>query len=371
MRALLALALCCACALALTSCAGGGASAPAGKGGDASAGASATVPFTDSCGRQVQLPREVRTVAVSGPLAQQVLMTLAPEKLVGFARDLSQGEAAYFSSVDPNLPVLGQLYGGKGDFNKEAVAAAAPDLVIDVGEAKKSIVDDMDQLQEQLGIPCVHVEAKLATYGDAYRMLGKILGVEERAEKLASYCDKAFGQVSQAMEGVSESDRPRALYLVGDAGLNVIPKGSFHAQTVDMVLNNAAVLEKGSGGKGKGSGGGMGSEVSFEQIASWNPQMIVFGPRSVYDAAASDEAWQTLDAVKAGRYVQVPSTPYNWLGSPPSVNQLLGVQWLARMCYPEKFEGSMQDMVTEYYRTFYGHELTQDEYDKLMKGALL
>lgn len=56
----------------------------------------------------------------------------------------------------------------------EALLAAAPDVVIDVGEAKKTIVEDMDSLTEQTGIPFVHIDATVATAPEAYRKLGSL-----------------------------------------------------------------------------------------------------------------------------------------------------------------------------------------------------
>ena len=54
--------------------------------------------------------------------------------------------------------MLGQLY-GNSDLNLEELAAADPQIVVDVGEAKGSIAEDMDGLQRQAGIPAVHVDA--------------------------------------------------------------------------------------------------------------------------------------------------------------------------------------------------------------------
>ena len=49
--------------------------------------ASETRIFTDSVGREVELPAQIDKVAVSGPLAQIVLFALCPDKLVGIANE--------------------------------------------------------------------------------------------------------------------------------------------------------------------------------------------------------------------------------------------------------------------------------------------
>lgn len=322
----------------------------------------ATRSFTDSCGREVELPQKIEKVAVSGPLAQQVLLTIAPEKLVGLSTKLGDS-AKYFPDVNKDLPVFGQIYGGKGDFNKEAVAEAAPDLVIDIGEAKKTIVEDMDNLQDQLNIPCVHIEASIDSYADAYKLLGELLGKEDRAKELADYCEKAYTEVNDVVSKVAEADRPRVAYLLGDAGLNAMSKGGFQAKVVDMVANNAIEVEK-------PKGSGMGNEVNLEQIAAADPELIVFGPKSIFKTVDDDPAWAGIAAIKNKNYYQVPSEPYNWLSGPPSVNQVLGMQWLARVCYPDSFKTSAEDVAKDYYKTFYNYDLADEEVQAIMDGSI-
>lgn len=333
------------------------------KGSDTQAAESATRTFTDSLGREVELPASVDRIVASGPLAQNVLLTVAPEKMVGLATKIADDQAKYLGSEYSSLEVFGQIYGGKGDFNKEAVAAADPQVVIDVGEAKDGMKDDLDTLQEQIGIPVVHIAASLDSYDEAYTMLGELLGVGDRAKELADYCKSAYEETTSVMATISESERANVLYCVGDSGLNIIAKGAYQSGVVDMCANNIGVVEK-------ASGSGTGNEVSFEQIANWNPSVILFATNGkdagdFYESAATDALWSTLTAVQEGTYYQVPSEPYNWLSSPPSVNQVLGMQWLPRVLYPDKFTTSVTDVAKDYYKTFYGYELTDAEVAEL------
>ena len=164
-----------ALAFSLAGCSGGQKEASDQK-SDAQAEASATRTFTDSLGREVELPAQIDRAAASGPLAQNVLLTIAPEKMVGLATKIADDQAKYLGSEYASLDVFGQIYGSKGDFNKEAVAAADPQVVIDVGEAKDGMKDDLDTLQEQIGIPVVHIASSLDSYDKAYTMLGELLG---------------------------------------------------------------------------------------------------------------------------------------------------------------------------------------------------
>ena len=103
--------------------------------------------FTDSCGREVTVPADIQKIAVSGPLAQMVVFAIAPDRMVGVANAWDESAKAYFDAKYLELPLLGQLYGGKGELNLETLLAAAPDVVIDVGEPKDSMAEDLDALQ--------------------------------------------------------------------------------------------------------------------------------------------------------------------------------------------------------------------------------
>ena len=76
------------------------------------------------------------------------------------------------------------------------------------------------------GMPFVHVSATIETMGDAYRKLGELLGMEEEAETLATYCDETYAMVKDVAEHVEKAN---LLYITGDAGLNVIAQGSYRA----------------------------------------------------------------------------------------------------------------------------------------------
>lgn len=319
----------------------------------------ATRVFTDSCGREVTVPANVEKVAVSGPLAQIVVFAMAPDKLVGIANAWDESAAQFLDTKYYDLPLLGQLYGGKGEMNLETLLAAAPDVVIDVGEPKGSIVEDMDALQEQTGIPFVHIDAYLAAMDDTYAMLGDLLAMPNEAQGLADYCRYAY---DRAVEIANSVEKANLLYITGDEGLNVIAKGSYHAEAIDLLANNLAVVEE-------PSSKGTGNEVDMEQILNWNPDVILFAPGSIYASVGSNENWQTVTAIKNGTYYEVPMGPYNWMGFPPSVQRLLGMTWMAKILYPTAADYDLYTEVSTYFQLFYHCELTQAQYDALVAGA--
>lgn len=324
----------------------------------------ATREFTDSTGRTVTVPNEVTRVAVSGPLTQIYAIPLVGDLMVGVSNYIAEDIEKYLPDYISTLPELGQLYGGGAELDLEAILAADPDVVIDIGDSKDGIAEDMDSLSEQTGIPFVHIDATVQTSPDAYRMLGELVGREDEAEEIASWLEGIYDMMTGMMEKVdADGARKTALYCLGGKGLNVISKGSYHAETFNMMTDNLAdlpdVVSNGSG-----------NEVDMEQLLVWNPEVIVFAPDSVYDSVGSDAAWQQLQAVSSGNYYKTPYGPYGWLSSPPSVQRYLGMVWLGALLYPDYCEYDLQEVVTEYYKLFYECDLTQEMYDELMAGAM-
>lgn len=319
-----------------------------------------TAQFTDDAGRTVALPEEITRIAPSGALAQMVLLAIAPELLVGIASRWSEASRDYIPQACLELPYLGQLY-NSADLNVEQLALTDPQLIIDIGEPKASVGEDLDGLQKQTGIPAVFISATLETMPQTYRTLGKLLGREQRGEMLAQFCEKVYNRTEKIMEHVG-SQKVRALYVLGPKGLNVLAKDAYHAELLDMLTDNVAVVEN---PVGKGTG----NEVSMEQISLWNPDFVLFAPDSIYSTVEDMDAWREIAAIGKHAYVRVPEGPYNWMGNPPGVQRYLGMIWLTKLLYPEYCDYDMRSEVLEYYRLFYGCELTQQQYENLINHA--
>ncbi|WP_203363581.1 ABC transporter substrate-binding protein [Bacillus sp. REN10] len=324
----------------------------------------ATRTFTDSAGRKVEIPVEISKVAPSGPIAQMVLYTINPDKLVGWSREPNETTKKYMDKKYWDLPSFGMFYGDT--FNLEALMAAKPDVIIDIGEAKDSIATDMDDIQERTGIPTIFVEAKLDSTAEAYVTLGDLLSEEKQAKKLAEYSEKTMEDAKKFSASIPEDKRVKLYYGLEDNGLNTNGKGSFHAEIIDFVgIENVAVLDK------VASKGG-GNEVSMEQLLLWNPDMLLFAPDSAYEkAAAKDPLWKDLQAVQNGNVYEVPEAPYNWMSFPPAVNRILGVKWLGNLAYPDVFKYDMIKETKEFYQLFYHYDLTDEEAKELLKNSTL
>ena len=118
---------------------------------------------------------------------------------------------------------------------------------------------------------------------------------------------------------------------------------------------------------GRESGGLV--NVSLEQILQWNPDTIITTDRNFADQAKAGPAWSDVEAVKRGRIFLSPSLPYGWIDAPPSVNRILGLQWLARLFFPDKFPGDIRSDTRDFYKVFYQVDVTDAQLDALLEGA--
>ena len=321
-----------------------------------------TVVFTDDCGREVELPADISRIVATGPLSQIVLYTLAPDMFVGLAAKWSSSAEGIVPEEYRNLPYFGQLY-NTANLNVEELALADPQVIIDIGRVMSSGSEDMDTLQQQTGIPTIFLEATNEALPQTYRSLGMLLGREEEAEKLASFCEKVYSRTLSIMEQVGDN-KVTALYIKGEGGTNVIPKGSSHAETLDLLTENLAVVDSPSS---KGSG----NEVTMEQIALWNPELILFDADSIYDTVAQQETWSTLSAVSGQNYLEVPEGPWNWMGTPSAAQRYLGMIWLTAQLYPEYCDYDAKAEILEFYELFCHCTLTEQQYAELTAKAFL
>lgn len=313
-----------------------------------------TKTVTDSSGRSVEVPAEITRVAPSGSTAQMLLMPIAYDLLVGLSSSPSTAQRPYFPEEMWYLPTFGQFYGSKASLNMEALIAAQPQVILDLGDAKESIADDMDRIQKQTGIPTLFIEADLDDMAAAYRMLGSLLGRETEAEPLAAFIEETVAMAQANAAVIPEGQRKTVLYGTGATGLACNAAGSSQADVIDLVgAVNAIVPEEVTNRGG-------GTTVSLEEVYVCDPDVILLTADGPYDEVQTNE-WSELTAVKNGAYYEIPNLPYNWMSSPPSVNRVLGVWWLGNLLYPDLYDYDMTEVAQEFYRLFWHDDLSAEE----------
>jgi iron complex transport system substrate-binding protein len=326
-------------------------------------GAAAARVVVDSAGRQVEIPDRIERVIAAGPPASVLVYVLAPEKLIGWNRKPPPEELPFLSPSVRNLPEIGRLTGRGGTMSLEAVLALKPDLIVDFGSVAPTYVSLADRVQAQTGIPYVLLDGQFANTGTALRLLGEMLGVGERSERLARYAEETLGAADRAAASVPAERRPRVYLARGPRGLETARGGSLSAE----IIERAGAVNVVDTGQEVGSL----FNASLEQILGWNPDTIVTLDRNFFDSVRTSDVWGQVGAVRRGRVFLSPSLPYGWIDSPPSLNRLIGLQWMTRLLFPGVSSDSIRDVARDFYRLFYQVELSEAELDRLLVGATL
>jgi iron complex transport system substrate-binding protein len=369
-------ALLCASGVAVTSCGSGGEQTTVREGVTTTAApatsttaARPTVEFTDQAGRVVAIPSPIKTVFCSSPIGTNVMYTLAPDMLVGWNIKPTGVEKEYIPEKYRTVNGLGGWFGKNTTGNVEEIIKRHPDVVLSIGSLDEAAKSDADRIQGLLNIPVIMVEATLASTGDTYRYLGKLLGVEDRAEQLASYADEVVAEAEKSATQIPMANRPRVYYAEGAKGLNSDSEGSEHTEVLTLIgaINVATVetpMEHGDA-----------VPVSLEQVLAWDPEVIVIASdisqeSNVYEQITTGSNWATVAAVKSKQVYQIPRGPFDWFDRPPSVARLLGARWLGTLLYPDRYPYDMRVEAKKFYKLFYQWDLTDAQYDVLIKNSL-
>lgn len=315
--------------------------------------------ITDAAGRTVSVPDKINRILVAGPPATVLVYVLAPEKLLGWVHAPDDAAKAYLMPSVRSLPAIGRLTGKDGAISSQAVMDAKPDIILDAGTVDPTYKALADKVQLETHIPYVLVDGSFARTADTLRDVGALIGVEDRANKLADYADSAIKDLNDKLGTLPNDPRPRVYYGRGADGLETGLSGSINLEILDAVGTMNVAAAAGKGGLTK---------VTPQQVVGWNPDIIIAESPAFAASAKSDPQWAAIKAVKDGKIFVPPSLPFGWFDSPPGVNRLLGVRWMEKLLYPKLFRSDFSDDVKEFYKLFYQVDLSDDQLAALLKG---
>jgi iron complex transport system substrate-binding protein len=308
---------------------------------------------TDANNRTLKLAEKPSTVLIAGKAGNMPAnaLFLFPEVT---SMDLTlpktdQGLGDFFSFIRPELdekPRISQTA------SVEEIASRKADLVLTKATHFESIARKLDVL----GIP--NYTMNLESYADwigELEQLGKLLKNTTRSKELISLYEKRMQPIREQAKSLSSEQRVNVLLLQGDRADNtfsykIAPDDWMQTWMVETVGANP--VWKGSNKAANGW-----STISFEQIAAWDPDVIILvsykNPAQMYvDAIYSSPIWAQLDAVKNQKVLAGPHDMMSYIQ--PVASWILGLQWLGKTLYPQQYENmGMEAEVASFYRDFY------------------
>ncbi|WP_010507144.1 ABC transporter substrate-binding protein [Komagataeibacter europaeus] len=192
-------------------------------------------------------------------------------------------------------------------------------------------------------------------------MTAAALGTEQAHVTATRYRTMMLQTVNDArdrLSGLPDAQRPRVLHIQSLHPLKV--------DGADSIVDEWITL---AGGRNAAQGvSGNMKPVSVEQVAAWDPDVIILGPDcGTLDPAANGGMWQRLRAVREGRVHNNPSGVFPWdrYGS----ELPLQISWAARILHPDRFaDVDPLTLTREFYDTYFHYALSAQDAARILAG---
>lgn len=192
-------------------------------------------------------------------------------------------------------------------------------------------------------------------------MTAGALGTEQAHATATHYrtmMRQTVNDVHDRLSGLTDAQRPRVLHIQSLHPLKV--------DGADSIVDEWITL---AGGRNAAQGvSGNMKPVSVEQVAAWDPDVIILGPDcGTLDPAANGGIWQRLRAVREGRVHNNPSGVFTWdrYGS----ELPLQISWAAKTLHPDRFgDVDLLTLTRDFYRTYFHYDLNADDAGRILVG---
>ncbi len=307
-----------------------------------------SVTVTDQAGNTVEVAQPIRRILTPYSIATYLVYGVgAADRLVGagYLGTRDPVGAARMSAIDPRFPTLSGYTLNQREINIEQVAQLAPDLI--VTSARTAWLDTV----RELNIPFVLLEGESPELlKESVRLMGALLGPNARAQAEAwiAYYDDIFTAVVEATKDLTE--RPSVLFI-GTAPLRVISGQMYQTDIIAAAGGRSVSAEL----------GGYWNDVNLEQVALWNPEVIVIAPYGEVTPQTLKESpeWAIIKAVQDGKVYKMPSWVAPW--DTPVMDSVLGVIWLAQKLFPGRVNLDCALEAQFFFEVFYNHKLPEAE----------
>ncbi|UAK25817.1 ABC transporter substrate-binding protein [Sphingomonas nostoxanthinifaciens] len=174
----------------------------------------------------------------------------------------------------------------------------------------------------------------------------------QRLRDYEAYTAAVLRRLGASVGSLPEARKPRVLHLVSWSPL----KADGANTMIDTWIRAA-------GGRNAADGLiGNQKPISIEQIAQWNPDIIIVGGPA---KGPDDQPWIGIPAMAGRRVVRNPAGVFPWDRYGPEF--ALQLQWAAKLFHPgEAGTGDMAAETQRFYRRFYGYHLTDAEAHRIL-----
>lgn len=312
-----------------------------------------TRTIVDITGAEVEIPVEVDEVVNLFSFGCQMMTGLGLEDyLVGISD--ATFETPWLEVMCPSAKDI-PMY--SDEVSAEALLAVNPDIVF---------CSDPEQAEDfrSKGITAItFMYLSIDDFKYTINLMGEILGgpAKEKCDAYIAYLDGKIADVADLKNVVPEKEtiyyingaNDRGFYKTGGAGSTT--EACTDLSYVDLVTSPLIAFPE--------------TKVDAEALLATNPQNIIIGGRYqhvLYEEIFQAEEWSEIVAIQNQNVFKIPIGISAW--NRYSLETALLIPWTAAVVYPEYYEFDAVAEVINFYKTFLGYELTEQQAEYMIAG---
>ena len=312
-----------------------------------------THTVVDHGGNEVEVPNKVTRVVIDQiPILSTYMAYFegSAPYIVGYCGSFkSVISDTVLKNIAPELLESSDTVYAQSDLNIEEIMKLNPDVILyNAGNSSHA------EILKASGIPSIgfatvgaSTEADpIERYEEWLKLLEQIFNEPGKTEAFVAAGDEIVADVEARIAEVPETDRPSALILwkYADGVPQVSGQGTFGTYWMKRLSVTDKALEA----------------TGFAQ-ASMEPLRT----ENVLSGNVDGADFSTLTAVQNGRVYNTTLGMWNWFTPNPDAPLVLA--WLACNTYPDAFaDYPLGDTIKEYYKTWYGYDVTDDELEEML-----
>lgn len=318
------------------------------------------ISFTDHENRTVTLEKPAERIAsIPIPMASTIIsMDGGTSRLVGMN---PTAKSAIMEGI------LGKIFPQAKDIpsditapnfipNVEELAATHPDLVVQWADRGPDFVDPITNAGLTTMLISYGTEEKTKQY---QQMVATAMGKPERAEMINGWRDEMAAEMAAKSKDIPADKKPTVLYL--GRALETLTasgaKGNYNTFYIELAGATSASADV----------EGQGTTISPEQVAEWNPDVILlnsFEPALGVERIYDDPILSLTKAAQERKVYKLPLGGYRW--DPPNQESPLTWMWLANLLHPDVFQYDLRAEMKTAYKSLYNYELTDEDIDGIL-----
>ena len=324
------------------------------------AAAPVTREITDAAGRHVMIPENVMRVADPWHANNAMVLMLGGAAKLVATSEQAKGQP-WLRRLYPPIERIPAAFNASGDVNMETLIGARPDVILMAygGALPKwfAAIDSAYQIPVVL-MPNTSIDGLKTTA----LLTGEVLGSKELgvARDFVRYFDDNIQRALRVTGRLSANARPKVLHTSSAGILSVDGRQT----VIDDWINIA-------GGVNAATVAGYVRPVTMEQVAVWNPDVIIVGSAPNPEnrqAILHDPRWREINAVRNGKVFVNPSGAYLW--DRHSAEAALQVLWAAKLLHPAKFADLDMGKETKlFYARFFHYHLSDAEVASILNST--